>query len=340
MTSTSPHLRVAVAGAFATIVAIAVAQRPAPTAQAPTPEDVCNITTTERVVVVGDVHGAYKQFVSILQTAGILKGDRWAGGRTIFIQTGDILDRGPDSKRVIDLLRRMEGDATRQGGRVYALLGNHEFMRLVGDWRYVSPGELKAFTNGDSEAWRDQVYAKALEQAAKRAASEKRAFDPADYRKAFLKEVPLGFLEMRRAFDVKEDYGRWVRQRNTVVKVNGILFLHGGISEKNAALGCAGLNAAVREDMAAIPKTPLEKIASLLSSTEDGPLWYRGLANEPEDTFAPTLNQILKTMDARGVVIGHTPLVTVAAKPPRITPRFGGRVIMIDTGMLNRKSVV
>jgi len=68
---------------------------------------------------------------------------------------------------------------------------------------------------------------------------------------------------------------------------------------------------------------------SLFSASETGPLWYRGLASEPESSMAPTLDVILERMKSRAIVIGHT---TVAGK---LTPRLGGRVILIDTGMVN-----
>jgi hypothetical protein len=53
------------------------------------------------------------------------------------------------------------------------------------------------------------------------------------------------------------------------------------------------------------------------------------MASEPEDAFAPTLETILKRLGARAVVLGHTPVPN-----NRIMPRFGGRVVLIDTGML------
>ena len=118
----------------------------------------CDIQTTERVVAVGDVHGAFDNFVAILRAAQVIDNrNRWAGRRTVLVQTGDILDRGPDSRKAIDLLRRLERDAQRAGGRVVSLLGNHEFMRLVSDWRYVSAGEIDAFRNGDSAQLREQI---------------------------------------------------------------------------------------------------------------------------------------------------------------------------------------
>jgi hypothetical protein len=327
-----------VRGALVALAIAAVAPgrphgQPLPRSQQPpasTADGVCNIQTSERIVVIGDVHGAYDRFVAILRAAGVLdRRDRWVGGKTILIQTGDVLDRGADSRRSVDLLRRLERDAPRDGGRVLALLGNHEFMRIVGDWRYVSPGELRAFRTADSEELRERVHATAAEEAARRALQEKRLFNRADYRRKFMEDVPAGYIEMRLAFDAGGEYGRWVRERPTVVKVNGILFMHAGISEKMAPLGCAGINAAVSKEMASLP-IPADQVPALLSSTEDGPLWYRGMATEPEDTFAPTLAAILSRLNARAIVIGHTPILK-----GRITQRFGGRVLTIDTGMLN-----
>jgi hypothetical protein len=78
-------------------------------------------------------------------------------------------------------------------------------------------------------------------------------FDPSAYREQFMKEVPLGSLEMRFAFEAKGEYGAWVRQRAAVARINGILFLHGGISEPVSLMGCEGINAAVRKDLLSVP---------------------------------------------------------------------------------------
>ena len=51
------------------------------------------------------------------------------------------MDRGPDSRKALDLLERLQDEAQRSGGAVHALLGNHEIMRMLGDLRYVTPGE-------------------------------------------------------------------------------------------------------------------------------------------------------------------------------------------------------
>jgi Calcineurin-like phosphoesterase len=288
----------------------------------------CDIQTTERVVAVGDIHGAFDNFVAILRAAQIIDNrNRWIGRRAVLVQTGDILDRGPDSRKAIDLLRRMERDAQRAGGRVVSLLGNHELMRLISDWRYVSEGEIEAFRKGDSTQLREQVLAALSQQAEQRAKAEGREYDPAVYREQFLKEVPLGMIELRQAFGPEGEYGKWIRQRPTVARINGVLFLHGGISPETAALGCEGINAAITKELAALP--PPEQAATLMSASETGPLWYRGLALETEEEVAPILPAILDQMKARAIVIGHSTVL-----PGRIVARLDGRVILIDTGMV------
>jgi hypothetical protein len=290
----------------------------------------CDVQTPERVVAVGDVHGALDPFVAILRAAGLIDNrNRWSGKKAVLVQTGDVLDRGPDSRKALDLLRKLEGEAQRAGGRVYALLGNHEVMRLVSDWRYVSQGETDAFKNAESVDLRDRAFTVFSTEAEKAAKAVGKPFDPAAYREQFMKEVPLGSLEMRFAFDAKGEYGAWVRQRAAVARINGVLFLHGGISEAASAMGCEGINAAVRKDLLSLP-VPLEQVASLFSASETGPLWYRGLANESESTLAPALDMILARMNARAIVIGHTTVL-----PGKITPRLSGKVIQIDTGMVN-----
>ena len=321
--------RVAIGLALAvTLTGLAGLDRPILAQTAKPGNSPCDIQTTERVVAVGDVHGAFDNFVAILRAAQVIDNrNRWSGRRTVLVQTGDILDRGPDSRKAIDLLRRLERDAQRAGGRVVSLLGNHELMRLISDWRYVSAGEIEAFRTGDSAQLREQVMAALNEQAAQRAKAEGREHDPVAYRDQFLKEVPLGMIELRQAFGPQGEYARWVRERPAVARINGVLFLHGGISPETAALGCDGINAAIAKELAALP--PPEQAASLMAASETGPLWYRGLALQKEEEIAPILPGILEQMNARAIVMGHSTVL-----PGRIVTRLDGRIILIDTGMV------
>jgi hypothetical protein len=104
----------------------------------------------ERVVAVGDLHGDYEQTAAVLRSAGLIDvRERWSGGNTHLVQTGDVLDRGADGFKILDLLMRLEQEAARAGGRVHALIGNHEAMNLYGDLRYVSAEEWARFPRPD-----------------------------------------------------------------------------------------------------------------------------------------------------------------------------------------------
>ena len=82
---------------------------------------------------------------------------RWAGGRAHLVQVGDVLDRGLEGPKALDLLIRLEAQAQKAGGRVHALLGNHEVMNMLGDLRYVSADEYKQFRTPESERRREHA---------------------------------------------------------------------------------------------------------------------------------------------------------------------------------------
>jgi len=274
----------------------------------------CEWDNVERIVAVGDVHGAYDRYIEILRVAGIVDaGGHWAGGATHFVQLGDLIDRGDDSRKALDLVRRLEREAQASGGRAHILLGNHEAARMLGDLRLTAAGEYAAFTTVDSAKLRDR-YLKTQTLAE----SE---------REQALQQMPLGFVEMRQAFGRDGEYGRWLRQLPVTITIDGFIFAHGGISPAVASMGCAAINDQVRRELTSdLDKTRATPLASLTARV-DGPLWYRGLAQEP-DSFAPQIDEILAALHARAIVVAHTVSTT-----GRIATRFDGRVIQIDTGM-------
>lgn len=296
------HLLTAAAAALLAWGALQAPPRPAAT---PAPS---------RIVAVGDVHGGYDELVALLQDAGVInKRKQWSGGRTQLVQTGDVVDRGPHSRRVLDLLMTLERQAAKAGGRVHALLGNHEVMNIVGDLRYVSPEEFSAFRGPDSAALRDAVF--------ERLGDPERLRDT-QYRKVWDEEHPLGWVEHRLAFGSEGKYGRWLRQRNAVAVVDGTLFVHGGLSPAYAEATADSLNEQVRAELAAA--TPALDGAMF---DDDGPLWYRGLALEPEAQIAPHVERLLAHHGVTRIVVGHT------VTPGAILPRLGGKVVLIDVGL-------
>ena len=272
----------------------------------------CEFEGVDRVVAVGDVHGAYDRYLDILRVAAIIDASgHWTAGRTHFVQVGDVVDRGDDSRKALDFLKRLEREAQAAGGRLHVLLGNHEVARMLGDLRLTTKGEYAAFATPESEQLREKFV---------------RAAD--GDREALLRETPLGWIEMRQAFGRDGEYGKWLRNLPVVVAIDGFVFVHGGISPAVAPMGCDAINAQVRRELTGdLDKTRAAPLSSLVARV-DGPLWYRGLAQEPETTFAPQVADVLSRMHARSIVIAHTVTPT-----GMISTRFEGRVVEIDTGM-------
>lgn len=271
------------------------------------------IAQAPRIVAVGDVHGDFGAFVTVLTQAGVIDARRrWAGGSTILVQTGDVPDRGPESKKVMDLLMDLEKQAPRAGGQVHALLGNHEVMNMQGDLRFVTPGEFASYRTPDADVLRDAAYQANADPA--------RREDPA-YRTAWMDARPLGWVELLQAFSTQGKYGKWLRRHDTVVKVGDTLFLHGGISAKYVPLELKDINDRVRAGLGS-PAAP-----EPLLTDPDGPLWYRGLALAPEAGLASHVDAVLARYGVTRIVVGHT------VAPGVVLPRFGGKVILNDVGL-------
>ncbi len=96
---------------------------------------------TQRVWAVSDPHGHRAELVAALQAHGLLdeRAD-WAAGDATLWFLGDLFDRGPDGIGIVELVMRLQQQAADEGGRVGAVLGNHEVLAL-GMHRF---GELRA----------------------------------------------------------------------------------------------------------------------------------------------------------------------------------------------------
>jgi hypothetical protein len=94
---------------------------------------IVEIDTKDDVYALGDIHGDYDRLVTLLVGAHIIKKDpvtpekaTWDAGRSVLVCTGDMIDKWTQSLPVLALLRALQADAERAGGRVVVLMGNHE----------------------------------------------------------------------------------------------------------------------------------------------------------------------------------------------------------------------
>lgn len=283
------------------------------------PSQLARTAIPQRIVAVGDLHGDRTAWLAIARAAGIIdsKG-KWAGGNTIFVQLGDVADRGPDTRQIVEHLMRLQKEATRRGGKVIALVGNHEAMNMTDDLRYVSPGEFAAFATGSSKQVRERVYSanRPAIDAAYRTSNPQ--LSPEAIKALWFKATPLGKIEHQIAWKPTGEIGRWVVANPAVAKIGDTLFVHGGISATYAAMPIAEINRRVAEALKAQDGRP-----EAIINDPRGPLWYRGLVTrEPIDETtatsaaspqAPplTIDQeialILNAYGVRRIVVGHTP---------------------------------
>jgi hypothetical protein len=279
----------------------------------------------QRVVAVGDVHGDYGQFLRLLRVSGVVDDQgRWSGGATHLVQMGDVPDRGPDTRRIIDLLMELERQARRAGGFVHALVGNHEAMNIYGDLRYVIPEEFAAFRDSGSERLRDQFWEQHIEEIKNRNTDAGEEAPPIDaaYKQKWYDEHPLGWFEHRVAWRPNGRYGKWVRSHNAVIRIDDTLFVHGGISPRLAGGSLREINETVRKEL-----EDFSLLQDGIVIASDGPLWYRGLAQGDETELGPHVDAALTRFGVKRIVVGHTPT------PGAVIPRFGGKVLLNDVGL-------
>ena len=208
-----------------------------------------------RIVAVGDVHGDLAGFKKILVDAGVIDGaGAWMGGETVLVQVGDLIDRGPSARGTLDFVMALEPAAAKQGGRVVALLGNHEILNLTGDLRYVTPANYAEFADAGSEKRREDAWLQVRDLRLRRARKLGQPEPPTgpEARKAWLDAHPPGFLEHQEAFGPDGVYGRWLRARPTIFVSQETAFLHGGLSPALAGVSLEELNRRVREDLATL----------------------------------------------------------------------------------------
>jgi Calcineurin-like phosphoesterase len=332
----------------------------------------------ESLIAIGDVHGDFDDFVGILQHTGLIdKQNHWTGSKVTLVQEGDLLDRGPKPRDVMNLLMALEKEAPKDGGRVVSLLGNHEMMNMMGDLRYVTPENYASFADANSEERRRSAYRDYMKWRETHSALLTELPQPLEITEAeWMARHPAGFVEQREAFSPKGTYGRWLRGHDALVEVNGMIFLHGGISPSVASMKLSAINSHIRDEISTfdsckqymveerliLPFFNLQEIVSVaqaeisaeqksrvpvnselrarlsqflqfpewLSVRTDGPLWFRGYDQWSEEEGSAQVDKILRSFNVSHLVTGHT-----VQKGGRIRDRFGGKVFLIDTGMLS-----
>ena len=148
---------------------------------------------------------------------------------------------------------------------------------------------------------------------------------------------------MENAVLMKEDYnnlystnselGRWLRTKNVMERIGGVLYVHGGISRQvnNIDLPIPDMNSLIRP-FYADTTFAYPNIETDLLYSEAGPFWYRGYYIGDRTAIPQILDSTLKKFRLDLVVTGHTPVADT------VSVWYDGKLINTDTPHAKGKS--
>lgn len=245
--------------------------------------------------------------------------DNWSAGNDILVQTGDIVDRGTYALDIYRLMQKLRGQAASAGGQVVSILGNHEVMNAIGDWRYVTQADIKHFGSTEQrmhdlsgEGWLGKEWL------AKYVCS----YVGADCSYSTTALVPLGPHKSAPRLSFTHGSLRpsfpWLTPYPSAI--NGL-----GHSLLRKALTPPLALPYPPNPYSGLPKGSTSQEAQLYDS--GGPYWWRGLAEmQDEQVVCGWAKELQEKLGVKRIVGGHTPNFE------RIVDRCNGTIIIIDTG--------
>lgn len=242
----------------------------------------------KKIAALSDIHGQLDVFIEVLKSNNIIDdNNNWLFGDGHLVITGDIFDRGSQVTETLWFVYDLEKQAKAAGGKVHYLLGNHEYMVLDGDLRYIH------------DKYNESANLLGLK-----------------YPDLFSNETVLG---------------KWIRSKSTIIKINDILFVHGGLSQAfvNMNLSLEETNQLFREsiDVSEDEFNSNDQFKALYSS--NGPIWYRGYFIKAISKLE--VESILNHFNAKNIIVGHT-------SQSKIVEAYDGLVYVVDSSIKNGKS--
>lgn len=286
-----------------------------------------------RLIVFGDIHGDFKLFIKMLEIAQVATLDNtgsysWIGGSTYVVQVGDQIDRcrpmgnmtctdprmtvddEASDVKILELANKLHIQATKQGGAMISLLGNHELMNATGVLTYVSHAGLKEFEN---------------------------------YRDPKTGEIFKSGIEGRQhAFKPGNQYGKLLGcTRLPAIIIGKHLMVHAGIvnglieqlglSEKN---DLESINISIRKWLLGMINE--KNIRNIIDSSRTSMFWTRILGNIPPNTSLNNpscvgqIGNVLKLFGIGSIIVGHTPQSFTYSDD--INQTCDGKVWRVDNG--------
>jgi len=249
----------------------------------------------KRVVAVGDIHGDYNKLVKILRHAKLInRHNKWIARNTIFIQVGDLIDRGDDIMKILDLLFKLRDQAQSKKSVVYLLYGNHEIDNFKGNYYHTSLGDMNSFHG---------------------LANREEAFSVnGKYGKVLRKEMNVTMVF-----------------NDSVFVHSGLTpeFAELGIENMNKHVQDILSNVPSFDEILEMSKKNItHPLYTEPILDEEGPLDSRSFVAENESTLCPKIEKTLEITNTKRMIVGHN-----AIDYGEIITRCDNKVIFIDIGL-------
>nr|XP_048321357.1 shewanella-like protein phosphatase 2 [Ziziphus jujuba var. spinosa]XP_048321359.1 shewanella-like protein phosphatase 2 [Ziziphus jujuba var. spinosa] len=281
----------------------------------------------DRLIALGDLHGDLDKTKQSLRLSGLIDAsDRWVGGPTTLVQIGDVLDRGGDEIKILYFLEKLKREATKSGGNVICMNGNHEIMNIEGDFRFATKEGLEEFRTW-AHWYSIGNQMKALSQGLDKPCDP---FHGVPFVFRGIKEdivegvrARIAALRPRGPLSV-----RFLSENVTVVVVGESVFVHGGLLPEHVSIGLERMNEEVRDWIRGELKGKLTR-APRYCRGRDAVVWLRNFSHESASKCdCSALEHVLSTIPgAKRMIMGHT------IQQLGINSVCDDRAIRIDVGM-------
>lgn len=166
---------------------------------------------------------------------------KWIGNDTYVVQLGDQIDRirptewdknkvavgsgikdEGSSLHIFYLLWYINTLAKKSNGRVISILGNHEFMNVEADYRYVSPYEFNEYYTAFNKFYNGNIRSENEDQ---------ELITNIKLETSKIDNVPKGYLERRIAFNPRGIIANFFALNyKTIIQIGKWVFVHAGLT--------------------------------------------------------------------------------------------------------------
>lgn len=299
-------------------------------------QDKCNdfselssvLPPTDRIIVIGDLHGDWNKMIKIYKQAGLIDRDynsenyksslKWTGERTVVVQLGDQIDScritnknesckfesatkndSSDDINILNFNTDLHKLALVESGAIYSLLGNHELMNVEGNFDYVSYKNILDYSKNYGTRYKSHD---SDENNFKESANERIThFKPGN--------IMANFLACT---------------RQVILVIGSNLFVHAGIVpslvEKLKEDGINIINDSMRFYLLGLlSEEDKENLNDIFSDSQESPLWnrvyQRKIIDEKSDKNCDDLlGPITQYWKVGKIFVGHTPQMDTGIK--------------------------